>query len=189
MTSGVYAIVNILNHRAYIGSSINVPDRQRQHFTALKNNRHHNKPLQRSYNKYGKGVFRFDVLATCEPSERYVKEQFFIDTCLPEFNSSVKVCAIPSRKGCKVPPRTAEHIEKIAAQKRGIPHTATGRANIIAGSWKRGEARLAKPVVNLQNGVFYDCAIDAAESIGMNPYTFRNKLNGSKPNTTKFVYA
>jgi hypothetical protein len=55
----------------------------------------------------------------------------------------------------------------------------------------RNACRIArsKVVVNLQSGIFYDSAIDAANSIGIKPSLLRKKLNGSNKNNTNFIYA
>lgn len=53
---------------------------------------------------------------------------------------------------------------------------------------QRGKNGHAKIVLDMQTGIFYDCAKDAADSIGMNEYTFRGKLNGNFKNTTQFIF-
>lgn len=42
-------------------------------------------------------------------------------------------------------------------------------------------------VLNTETGIFYDSIIKASESISMNYRTFKNKVNGSKRNTTSFI--
>lgn len=64
--SGIYAIVNTLNNKKYIGSSGNLRKRYRQHFNYLDKNKHVNLHLQRAYNKYGKDVFEFWIVEECE---------------------------------------------------------------------------------------------------------------------------
>lgn len=64
--SGVYAIVNLLNNKKYIGSSSSIRRRYRQHFNELCNNKHSNTILQRAFNKYGQKHFGFLILETCE---------------------------------------------------------------------------------------------------------------------------
>jgi predicted GIY-YIG superfamily endonuclease len=64
--SGIYAIVNTLNNKKYIGSSENLRKRYRQHFNNLNKNKHVNTHLQRAYNKYGASVFEFWILEECE---------------------------------------------------------------------------------------------------------------------------
>lgn len=50
--SGVYQIYNPITNKRYIGSSINVERRLKEHLRNLKRNNHHNMYLQAAYNKY-----------------------------------------------------------------------------------------------------------------------------------------
>lgn len=87
METGIYKITNIINNKFYIGSSHNLKSRKWQHFNCLKRNKHHCIKLQRSYNKYGKDNFIFEIIAKC-PKEYLIKlEQFFLDTLKPILNS------------------------------------------------------------------------------------------------------
>lgn len=61
-TQGIYAIVNTINNKIYIGSSIHLQKRYKEHMYQLKNNTHFNQHLQNSFNKYGKDAFKFIVL-------------------------------------------------------------------------------------------------------------------------------
>lgn len=56
--SGVYQIYNPINNKRYIGSSINVERRLKEHLRNLKKNTHCNVHLQSAYNKY-KDVLQF----------------------------------------------------------------------------------------------------------------------------------
>jgi group I intron endonuclease len=62
INSGVYQIRNIVNNKRYIGSTICIHDRWREHQRALKENRHHSLPLQRAWNKHGENFFVFEIL-------------------------------------------------------------------------------------------------------------------------------
>lgn len=59
--SGVYQIYNPINNKRYIGSSINVERRLKEHLRNLKKNTHCNVHLQSAYNKY-KDVLQFQFL-------------------------------------------------------------------------------------------------------------------------------
>jgi group I intron endonuclease len=86
MQSGIYKITNIINGKFYIGSSVNLNHRKWRHFNLLDNNKHVNKKLQNSYNKYGQNAFIFEILAKC-PKEYLIKlEQWFLDKQNPSFN-------------------------------------------------------------------------------------------------------
>lgn len=62
MKSGIYIITNLLNNKHYIGSSKDLKKRLRDHRNSLIKNKHENKRLQHSFNKYGIDVFTFEVL-------------------------------------------------------------------------------------------------------------------------------
>lgn len=55
--SGVYEIRNTLNNKRYIGSSINIYRRWRDHKRMLNLSVHPNKHLQSAWNKYGEKHF------------------------------------------------------------------------------------------------------------------------------------
>lgn len=61
----VYKITNNITNKSYIGVDSYFPKRLRQHQSMLLNNKHKNKYLQSSYNKYGKDNFTFELLETC----------------------------------------------------------------------------------------------------------------------------
>jgi len=65
--------------KVYVGSSVDMKDRISSHRVALKKNRHPNKILQRSWNKYGEKSFSFQCLIICAPSDRVMYEQICID--------------------------------------------------------------------------------------------------------------
>lgn len=78
MTSGIYCITNIKNGKKYIGQSLNINKRLWHHKSDLKNNKHINKHLQSSYNKYGADNFIVEILAECPPNELDKLERKFI---------------------------------------------------------------------------------------------------------------
>lgn len=94
MNSGIYKITNKSTQKFYIGSSINIKSRLNKHRYHLKNNTHHSDHLQRSYNKYGKEKFVFEILEEIsilknETKEQFKKrlvegrEQYYLDTLKP----------------------------------------------------------------------------------------------------------
>lgn len=62
LKSGIYKITNIKNNRIYIGSAKMFKERYRQHFAALKSNKHSNYFLQADYNKCGFDAFIFEII-------------------------------------------------------------------------------------------------------------------------------
>ena len=76
--TGIYCIENIVNHKKYIGQSVNIKDRWKHHINSLKRNEHDNKYLQRSYQKYGENNFKFYLLEECSKEELDEKEKYWI---------------------------------------------------------------------------------------------------------------
>lgn len=77
---GIYKIENIKNNKKYIGSSVNLKKRKREHFNSLKNNSHHSFLLQRAYNKHGDDCFKFEVLEFIYNEESLIeREQYWMD--------------------------------------------------------------------------------------------------------------
>lgn len=68
MTSGIYRITCVPTGNHYIGSSIHIEERWRQHRTEMRGGYHSNPHLQRSWNKYGEPAFTFVVLEECSDS-------------------------------------------------------------------------------------------------------------------------
>lgn len=46
----------------------------------------HNKYFQNAFNKYGENNFLFVILEECDKQDLLIREQFWIDNCLPEYN-------------------------------------------------------------------------------------------------------
>lgn len=76
---GVYVITNINNNKLYIGSSVDIHRRWKQHKRDLMNNKHHSSHLQSAYNKYGSNVFKYQILELCNEEDLYSVEQFYMD--------------------------------------------------------------------------------------------------------------
>lgn len=75
---GIYSITNIINNKIYIGQSVDIKARIRNHKWALKHNRHKNDHLQKSFNKYGEDCFVFDIICECKEDELDKLERYYI---------------------------------------------------------------------------------------------------------------
>ena len=77
--SGVYQIYNTVNGKRYIGSSIHIEQRFKEHLRNLRANKHANAHLQSAWNKYGEHSFVFEEIELCEPDQCLKIEQEYID--------------------------------------------------------------------------------------------------------------
>ena len=115
--SGVYCIKNLVNGKKYIGSSINVFKRKNRHFSELKNLKHKNIKLQRSFNKHGRDNFIFYVIELVEDKNNLIiREQYYINKEKPEYNINL---IANSSLGVK---RSEETKEKVRLANLGLKH-------------------------------------------------------------------
>lgn len=78
MGCGIYRIVNKIDGKVYIGSSLSITKRQYKHFWLLRNDKHDNNHLQNSFNKFGESNFTFEILEFCSPTDLIERENYHI---------------------------------------------------------------------------------------------------------------
>lgn len=78
MNSGIYLIQYLLNGKCYIGQSINVDNRIKEHFRKLRKNKHNNFRLQNAFNKYGEKHFNSIICIKCPIDVMDYYEKFYI---------------------------------------------------------------------------------------------------------------
>lgn len=76
---GIYCITNKINHKTYVGQSINILKRKQDHISKLRNKRHGNQYLQYSWEKYGENCFEFIVLEECVKEDLDKNEKCWIN--------------------------------------------------------------------------------------------------------------
>ena len=77
MSIGIYKIECCINHKVYIGQSIKIEKRWKDHIFDLVNNKHCNTHLQNAWNKYGSNMFKFDIVELCSKNELNDKETYW----------------------------------------------------------------------------------------------------------------
>jgi group I intron endonuclease len=150
--TGIYQIVNLVNGKRYIGSAANLKLREKQHKECLKGNRHHNKYLQNSYDKYSEDSFEFQVLLYCSKEDLIFYEQRAIDAYNFEdlynlaptagntlgfsFSIESKKKMSIKRKGINLSPETCL---KMSESKKGEKHSSYGKKASIETRQKQSD--------------------------------------------------
>lgn len=76
---GIYCIENTVNHKRYIGQSVDIYKRWQTHRYLLNANKHDNDYLQKAWNKYGEDNFIFSILELCNKGELSQTETKYIN--------------------------------------------------------------------------------------------------------------
>ena len=118
---GVYRILNTINGKCYIGSSVNIKKRWYEHKRTLRKYESENVKLQNAWSKYGEPAFKFIIVEVVDGTKEdlYKKEQFYID----KFNSvrcgyNVSPAA-GSNAGYKHSDEAKEKMSKIRTGRKG----------------------------------------------------------------------
>lgn len=75
----IYSITCTVNDKCYIGKTVNLNRRWREHLNMLRNNKHHSQKLQRAWNKYGEDKFVFEIVEYCHMGFREAIEEYWIN--------------------------------------------------------------------------------------------------------------
>lgn len=76
---GIYCIENTINHKKYIGQSVDISTRWSNHRYKLNKNIHNNLYLQNAWNKYSADVFTFTIIEECDESNLIERERYYIE--------------------------------------------------------------------------------------------------------------
>jgi hypothetical protein len=79
MACGVYKIINTVNGKIYVGSSVDIRGRFNSHKSDLRQNKHGNSKLQNAWNKYGEECFVFEIAEECDPQSVRDIEQVYLN--------------------------------------------------------------------------------------------------------------
>lgn len=136
---GIYKITNKINGKVYVGQSVELEERKREHFRCLRKGIHDNIYLQNSFYKYGEENFVFEVIEyISEPLENVLteREQYWIDyyggyTSSNTYNLKeagshgrdselLKQIKSNAQKGKIMPKLSDEHKQAISEKLKGI---------------------------------------------------------------------
>lgn len=188
---GVYIIRNIVNNNIYIGSSVNIKKRFCQHRNSLRKNKHHNKYLQHSWNKYGEENFEFVVIEHHSYPEKILGRE---NKCMLLYNPEYNITRV-NKEGRFI--LSEETKKKISKSNKGKSHGVKGQkiseqtqVAIIESNKKRTGKNNpnSKKVINIITNEIFNCAREAAQSIGVPKSTLLAKLIGNRRNNTPLRY-
>jgi group I intron endonuclease len=128
---GVYRIRHVGTGRLYIGSSVNMRRRWREHRAALCRGRHHSVALQRAWNKHGPSAFAFEPLLVCAAENAVFFEQRAIDALKPRLNCAPRA---GSQLGYRHTPASVGKMKAAAVGRpssfKGLRHSDESRRRI-----------------------------------------------------------
>jgi group I intron endonuclease len=166
--SGIYQIQSKCKpERIYIGSTININNRWKDHFKELRRNKHHSSKLQNHFNKYGESDLQFSVLLGCDKSDLLKIEQYFIDSYNPFFN----ICKIAGNSLGTHRKLSKETRDRMSFARMGEKNPMYGKKRSEEVILKIKKAKTGKPVLKLQGIKRPDTTI---RNIG-NKYGEKNK--------------
>lgn len=144
--SGVYVIENTANAKKYIGSSVNVYKRWKDHLRQLTRGDHHSRRLQKAWAEFGEAAFSFRLLLVCSRDNTAFYEQMVLDEYRPEYNILPNAF---TRTGYSPSPETrAKH--SIAAKRTknfsGKKHTLESKLKISQSRKGKGLGRRSEEV-------------------------------------------
>jgi group I intron endonuclease len=95
---GVYVIRCETTGNEYIGASVNIVKRVREHFYRLEKGVHRNRRLQHAYNDYGKDSFSSKVLLYCDP----INLEMYGNRLIKKFQPELNIVHTEHNKGKKI---------------------------------------------------------------------------------------
>jgi len=132
--SGIYCIRNIINNKVYIGKSINIYYRLKNHIGALngKIRKHENEYLINSWYKYGKENFEYFILEYLDKEESILSERElywinYYDSINPSKGYNLRLdvsskCIVSTSTREKLKIATSKRFEKLEEREKVSKH-------------------------------------------------------------------
>jgi len=142
--TGIYEIKCKLTGKIYIGSSVNINRRWMNHKNLLKQNKHYNKYLQSSWNKYGEENFEWRVIEIVD-KENLIESELKWFTNTDCHNPDLGFNLTAPVKGCfGYKPSNESRLKmsksaKIAHSKRSKPLIEKSKIQNIIDLYKKGD--------------------------------------------------
>jgi len=148
MTCGIYGIRNLVNGKWYVGQSVEVETRKKNHFSSLLRGDHYNAYLQAAFKKYGVSNFEFRILEPVCEELLDIREKVWIlyyqsgqnqwGYNLDSGGGRQRQRSLETRRKIadtlRGSPEAQKSIEKMAIVNRGRKHSAEWCSNISVGT-------------------------------------------------------
>jgi group I intron endonuclease len=147
--AGIYYIINKLNGHKYIGSSVDIETRWKQHKCMLRGDCHDNSHLQRAWDKYGENAFEFKIMAYTDPDKAVVLEEFMLQNYFDRFEYNIAESAVAPMLGREHTEEAKQkmsesHIGKIFSEehKQKMSEALSGKNHPLYGKRRSEETKL-----------------------------------------------
>lgn len=150
--AGVYKIECLPTGEVYVGGSVDLDRRFRQHLHLLRKKKHKSAALQTAWDRHTEEKFQFHRMLVCRPEDVRLYEQRALDHYQPVFNTE-KIAG--SSQGTK---RTFEQRErlKLRPQSTAALHLVYGQLISVPEMAKKYHLRLTTIYERLREGVVGD---------------------------------
>lgn len=164
----IYKIANLVNGKVYIGQTIKKPKRRfHLHKSRLKRNVHHGLYLQKAWNKYGEGKFKFSIIEKCPIENLDDREIYWIKY----YKNKIGVYNLETggNKNKKIHEETKKQI-----------------SSSVKDLWddeeyyKKQLTNKMKQVICINTGKVYDSLTEAAKHLEVCPVTIKNACEGKQ---------
>lgn len=171
--SGIYKITNKANGKFYFGSSVNIPQRFREHKYRLRKGNHGNGHLQASWNRHGEKSFVFEAWAYCDPCNTTEYEQILLDL----YSAKKSICynqAIDAKSPNKGRKMSESMKEKVRKFHKGRKWSDEHKMNLAKANARRGKTL----EVSYPDGskIIFDTIREAAQSIGVSSSSIHARM-------------
>lgn len=154
---GVYKITNTIDNKVYIGQSINIYARWKDHINSLNKGNSRCTLLQRAWNKYGEDNFSFEIIKLCsEDMLDYIETKYIklYDSQNTGYNiepggNSNKHLSKETKKKIGDANRGRRHSDeakkKMSEKRRGMNNAMYGKHHTEEAKQKMSETKKGKP--------------------------------------------
>jgi group I intron endonuclease len=125
-TTGIYAIINMVNWKKYVGQAVDIKERNSIELSKLKGGYFSNHHLQNAFNKYGEENFIFIFLEECSEEKLNERERYHVKAAgWPDHG----ICYNNDEGGKCGGRHHPETIEKMKGAQKGEKHWNYGKKN------------------------------------------------------------